>query len=88
LFVFGTIANFFPIFIHRLAILPEATGAWRARHTKCILALVVTSESSLFMSGSLTGFFRAEVYLIHEMHSTDVFFHPPTSMAEEKPPFV
>jgi hypothetical protein len=26
------------------------------------------------MSGSLTGFFRAEVYVIHEMHSTDDFF--------------
>jgi hypothetical protein len=26
------------------------------------------------MSDSLTGFFRAEVYVIHELHSTDDFF--------------
>jgi hypothetical protein len=40
------------------------------------------------MSGSLPKLSSAEVYVIHQMHLADVFFHSPTSLAEKKPAFV
>jgi hypothetical protein len=41
-----------------------------------------------FMSGSLPELSPVEVYVIHQMHMGDVFFHSPTSLAEKKRAFV
>jgi len=83
----GTIVIFFLSFIFRLLILPEpirrkacqAHEAWFNHGTK---------TDSDFMSGSLPKPSPIEVYVIHQMHLTDGFFHSVTSLAEKRPAFV
>ena len=83
----GTIVIFLLSFIFRFVILPEpirrkaclAHEAWFNHRTK---------TDSGFLSGSLPKLSSAEVYVIHQMHLADVFFHSPTSLAEKKPAFV
>jgi hypothetical protein len=83
----GKIDIFFLSFIFRLLILPEPIGrkvclahdAWFNHGTK--------TESG-FMSGSLPKLSPVEVYVIHQMHLADDFFHSATSLAEKKPAFV
>ena len=83
----GTIVIFFLSFIFRLVILPEpiwrkaclAHEAWFNHRTK---------TDSGFMSGSLSELSLVVVYVIHQMHLADGFFHSPTSLAEKKPAFV
>jgi hypothetical protein len=83
----GTIVIFFLSFIFRLLILPEpiwrkarlAHEAWFNHRTK---------TDSGFMSGSLPELFPVVVYVIHQMHLADGFFHSATSLAEKKPAFV
>jgi hypothetical protein len=83
----GTIVIFFLSFILRFLILPETIGrmaclaheAWFNHRTK---------TDSGFLSGSLPKLSPLEVYVIHQMHLADVFFHSPTSLAENKPAFV
>jgi hypothetical protein len=83
----GTIVIFFPSFIFRLVILPEPIGrkvclAHEPRFNRG------TKTDSDFLSGSLPKLFPVEVYVIHQMHLADGFFHSPTSLAEKKPAFV
>jgi len=83
----GTIVIFFLSFIFRLVILSETIGrkaclaheAWFNHGTK---------TDSGFMSGSLPELFPVVVYVIHQMHLADGFFHSATSLAEKKPAFV
>ena len=83
----GTFVIFFLSFIFRLLILPEpirrkacqAHEAWFNHGTK---------TDSDFMSGSLPKPSPVEVYVIHQMHLADVFFHSPTSLTEKKSAFV
>jgi hypothetical protein len=83
----GTIVIFFLSFIFRLLILPETIGrkaclaheAWFNHGTK---------TDSGFMSGSLPELSPVVVYVIHQMHLSDVFSYSPTSLAEKKPAFV
>src|SRR5271165_6748088 len=58
------------------------SGAGRVWHTGSKLNPV------LFMPGSLPELSSVEVYVIHQMHLADGFFHPATSLAEKKPAFV
>ena len=83
----GTIVIFLPLFIFRLVILPKpirrkaclAHDAWFNHRTK---------TDSSFMSGSLPELSPVGVYVIHQMHLTDGFFHSATSLADKKPAFV
>jgi hypothetical protein len=83
----GTIVIFLLSFIFRLVILSETIGrkaclaheAWVNHGTK---------TDSGFMSGSLSELFPVVVYVIHQMHLADGFFHSATSLAEKKPAFV
>ena len=83
----GTIVIFFLSFIFRLVILPEPIVR------KVCLAHEArfnwgTKTDSGFLSGRLPKLSPVEVYVIHQMHLADGFFHSPTSLAEKKPAFV
>ena len=57
-------------------------GAGRVWHTGSKLNPV------LFMPVSLSELSPVVVYVIHQMHLADVFFHTATSLVEKKPAFV